>query len=777
MNVQLKITLLLLALAGAFVAAAAAIKTHEDRQLGRLTAERTRESETSFDRRLARESGPLAELANDFSAWDDLVLAVALADTAWLREHVREADLAQSDANAAWVFDPAGRGLRAVDNLHAGRSLELPLPPDAFEKLRRDKFGHFHVEVSDGGWMEIRAAAITGSDDAGHHGQPRGFFLAGRLWDASNLAEWALLSNNDRAYVLPATRSPPAASRNDVRDGTVLFTRELPGWDGQPVARLVVGSVQPVIGQLRESSRQLFWAMLLFAATMIGLLSFLLVRWVGRPLHLISECLWRQDLAPIAPLERSRNEFGGLARLIRHFFEQRDSLVEEIHAREATQAVLVKREEELRHAQKLEAVGRLAGGVAHDFNNLLTAILGYSELLVTRLDQDPVGRQNAELILQAGRQAAAVTYQLLAFSRKQILQPRVINLNQVVEDMERLLRRVIGEHIELDIRPEAEHARVRADPHQLEQVILNLGVNARDAMPRGGRLRIATSDAVLADDDTRPEATELPSGAYVVLHVSDTGVGMDRETMARIFEPFFTTKGPGQGTGLGLATVYGIVKQSGGGVTVESRPNKGSTFRVYLPVEHAPVDEPAPVPPPPTRPALAEAETVLVVEDEEMVRELVCTVLSEQGYRVLHAPDGRAALALAAGGAGDPAAQAGAAGAGILPPPSFDLLITDVVMPGMSGPDLVARLTARRPGLRVLFVSGYSENDISDQGIIHPGIQFLEKPFTPNALARKVREVLDEPLPPTAVPVPVPPPASRPGGETMVVPPGEPAQR
>ncbi len=743
MKVQLKITLLLLALVGAFLAAVAAIKTHEDRQLARLTEVRTRESEASFDRRLGKESEPLAELVNDFSAWDDMVLAVAQADTRWLRENVGGVNLAQSNANAIWVFDPAGHRLHAVDNLYSDVALGLPFPPAAFEKLGREKFGHFYVEVPGEGWMEVRAAAVTGSDDAGHRGHPRGYLFAGRLWNAPNLGEWALLSNNDHAYILPAAVTPPAAGRGDVRDGTVLFTRDLPGWDGAPVARLIVRSVQPVIGQLRESSRQLLWAMLLFAATLLGLLSLLLVRWVGRPLHLISESLWRQDLAPIARLERTRSEFGGLARLIRHFFEQRDSLVEEIHARETSQAALAKREEELRHAQKLEAVGRLAGGVAHDFNNLLTAILGYSELLVQRLGGDPVGRQNAELILQAGRQAAAVTYQLLAFSRKQLLQPRVIDLNLVVRDMERLLRRIIGEHIELAIRPEAAHGRVRADPHQIEQVILNLGVNARDAMPRGGRLRIATSDATLADDDTRPEATELPSGEYVILHVSDTGVGMTKETLAHIFEPFFTTKGPGQGTGLGLATVYGIVKQSGGGVMVDSIPNKGSTFRIYLPAEHAPLDAPVVPPPPTARPPL-EAETILVVEDEEIVRELVCTVLAEQGYRVLHAPDGRAALALATGEGNGTAAPPSA--------PRFDLLITDVVMPGMSGPDLVARLTGGRPGLRVLFVSGYSENDISDQGIIHAGIHFLEKPFTPDALVRKVRGILDEPLPPGSPP-------------------------
>ncbi len=736
MNVQLKITLLLLALVAAFVAAVGAIKMHEDRQLARLTEVRTRESELSFDKRVAKESEPLAVLAKDFSAWDDMIRAVAQGDDNWLEKNVGPVDLAQSDANAVWIFDLAGRRVHAVNNLYSDKPLELPLPRQAFEKLSRERFGHFYVALPDEGWMEIRAATVTGSEDAGHRGEPRGFFLAGRHWGRENLKNWALLSNNDRAYIVPAEVSIPAATAEDARDGTVLFTRDLSGWDGQPVARLVIRSVQPVIGQLRDSSRQLFWAMLLFAGTLIGLLSFLLVRWVGRPLHLISECLWRQDLAPIAPLERTRNEFGSLARLIHHFFEQRDSLVEEIHAREETQAALVRREEELRHAQKLEAVGRLAGGVAHDFNNLLTAILGYSELLVARLDRDPVGRQNAELILQAGRQAAAVTYQLLAFSRKQILQPRVIDLNRVVRDMERLLRRVIGEHIELDIRPQAEHGRVRADPNQIEQVILNLGVNARDAMPRGGRLRIVTSETVLTDDDTRPEATELPSGEYVILHVSDTGVGMNKETLAHIFEPFFTTKGPGQGTGLGLATVYGIIKQSGGGVIVDSIPGKGSTFRIYLPAERAPVDEPAPPLPPVVRPR-QEAETILVVEDEEIVRELVCTVLADQGYRVLHAPDGRAALALATG-EGDGANR---------PPPQFDLLITDVVMPGISGPDLVALLTVQRPELRVLYVSGYSENDISDQGIIHPGIQFLEKPFSPDALVRKVRGVLDEPLP------------------------------
>jgi signal transduction histidine kinase len=280
--------------------------------------------------------------------------------------------------------------------------------------------------------------------------------------------------------------------------------------------------------------------------------------------------------------------------LIRLFFDQRATLTRETLERGAAQEALRESEEMLRHSQKLEAIGRLAGGIAHDFNNLLTAIIGYADLLQQRLSGDPAGRQEAQVIQQAGEQAAGLTRQLLAFSRKQLLQPRVIELNEVIAALQKLLQRIIGEHIEIRARFEVEQCRVRADPGQIEQVIINLGVNARDAMPAGGRLTIRTDSVQLEDD-----AAELgvPPGAFAVVEITDTGEGMSEETKSRIFEPFFTTKGPGKGTGLGLATVYGIVKQSGGGLAVHSKLGHGTTFSIFLPAETAEVDvvEAAPV--------------------------------------------------------------------------------------------------------------------------------------------------------------------------------------
>jgi CheY-like chemotaxis protein len=361
--------------------------------------------------------------------------------------------------------------------------------------------------------------------------------------------------------------------------------------------------------------------------------------------------------------------------------------------------------------------------VAHDFNNLLTAIIGYAELIATRSTSNSLAKQNAELIRKAGEQAAALTRQLLAFSRKQILQPRVIDLNSLVVEMERLLRRVIGERFDLQSHPDAENGRVKADPSQLEQVVLNLGVNARDAMPRGGKLIIRTENVTLDRMEAAQLSASLHAGEYVMLSVTDTGAGMDEETMSHIFEPFFTTKGPGKGTGLGLATVYGIVRQTGGGISVESEIGKGSVFRIYLPVESAPVDY--------TRVPLKPVgksenfETVLVVEDEEIVRELVCEVLEHQGYNVICARDGIEALQIASDFDGD-----------------IHLLVTDVIMPHMNGHELAAKLCPLRPEMKVLYVSGYSDTDIGDHGTLDPSHELLQKPFTPQTLARKIQDVI-----------------------------------
>ena len=380
-------------------------------------------------------------------------------------------------------------------------------------------------------------------------------------------------------------------------------------------------------------------------------------------------------------------------------------------------------EDQLRQSQKMEAVGQLAGGIAHDFNNLLTAILGSTQLLLQATPPGDVRREDVEEIRNAGLRAAELTRQLLAFSRRQVLAPKVLELNAVVANMDRMLRRLIGEDIELATALHAEAGAVNADPGQLEQVLLNLVVNARDAMPQGGRVLIETTRLQLRDELVE-RRHRLPPGDYVCLAVTDSGAGMDEATQAHLFEPFFTTKEVGKGTGLGLATVYGIVKQSGGYIWVYSEPGRGTTVKVYLPRVPGAAELPLPAPEPP--PLRGGHETVLLVEDAAPVRTLARRSLEACGYNVLDAADGPSAIALATRHAGEIA-----------------VLVTDVVMPGMSGRELAERLAPARPAMKVLYTSGYTDDAMVRQGVLNAGVAFLQKPFVPDSLARKVREVLD----------------------------------
>ena len=379
-------------------------------------------------------------------------------------------------------------------------------------------------------------------------------------------------------------------------------------------------------------------------------------------------------------------------------------------------------EEQLRLAQRMEAVGRLAGGVAHDFNNLLTIITGYTDLLLDRMHSGEPLRRQAEEIRKAASRAAALTNQLLAFSRKHVLQPKVVDLNEEVAEMDRMLRRLIGEDVNLVTCLDSKGGRVKADPTQIEQVIVNLVVNAREAMPSGGRLTIETKNVYLDEDYARTHVG-VKAGAYVMLAVTDTGHGIDAVTLQHIFEPFFTTKKQ-KGTGLGLATVYGIVKQSGGHVWVYSEVGKGSSFKIYLPR----VEEPASEREAALLPAgLARSEeTILVAEDEDTVRALVREILQNKGYRVLEARQGTEALELSQRHKG-----------------RIHLLVTDVVMPQMSGRELSERIRLAHPDTKVLYISGYTDNVVVPHGMLDEGAQFLQKPFAPEALARKVREMLD----------------------------------
>jgi two-component system, cell cycle sensor histidine kinase and response regulator CckA len=386
-------------------------------------------------------------------------------------------------------------------------------------------------------------------------------------------------------------------------------------------------------------------------------------------------------------------------------------------------------EEHFRHGQRLEAVGRLAGGVAHDFNNLLTIVSGYAELLLLGNNLDAAQRSALEEIRRAAQRGGGLTQRLLAFSRRQPMAVRTVHLNELLVNMSRMLHPLIGEHIELTILPGALRDTVRTDPCQLEQVVMNLVVNARDAMPGGGRLVIETGEETL-DEGRAATIVGLAPGPYVVLRISDTGVGMSEETRSHAFEPFFTTKPPGKGTGLGLATVYGIVRQSGGSIALDSEPGRGARFVIHLPLAAHQADgdrllEPEQAPP--------GCETILLVEDEGRVRKLIKDVLSAHGYLVIEANQGAAAVRFAE-----------------CYKQPIHLAILDVVMPGMSGPEVGAEIARHRPETRLLYMSGYADEDIVQHGIETSGAGFLRKPFLPQVLAAKVREVLDRCLAVTA---------------------------
>jgi signal transduction histidine kinase/CheY-like chemotaxis protein len=415
--------------------------------------------------------------------------------------------------------------------------------------------------------------------------------------------------------------------------------------------------------------------------------------------------------------------YGACVDMVRGERKEKTALQETIAALKRAEQALRESEEQLRQSQKMEAVGRLAGGIAHDFNNMLTVIQGFSQLLLGSLGPQTPAHGQVEEIHMAAQRAAALTQQLLAFSRKQPRKPRALDLNAVIAGMGAMLQRLLGEDIRLVTSPGSLPGHVWADPNQFEHVIINLAINARDAMPRGGTLTVATENVELDGSFTQTHPGPRP-GSYVLLAVDDTGVGMNADTLAHCFEPFFTTKPKGQGTGLGLATVYGIVKQSDGEIYIASEPGQGTKVRVYLPRVEA--RSMAIVSAPPPAVLYRGAETVLLAEDELGVRKLVREVLEQAGHTVLEAASGPAALQAAKGYAG-----------------AIQLLLTDVVMPEMSGPELAKQLTTARPELKVLYMSGYTEEAILQHGMLSAGITLLQKPFSKDDLLRRVRDVMD----------------------------------
>ncbi|MFB3119890.1 MAG: ATP-binding protein [Stenotrophomonas maltophilia] len=476
----------------------------------------------------------------------------------------------------------------------------------------------------------------------------------------------------------------------------------------------------------------------LVAASVGTLISLLISRSITRPIKELAAAAQRIGRGEFhfSPQARGNDELGALTRsfgdMTDRLIHLRDGLVlrtaELTKTAESLQTEMAERkqlEEQLLQSLKMESIGRLAGGIAHDFNNLLTAIIGYSELSLSKIPKgDPI-QADLEEIQKAADRAASLTGQLLAFSRRQIIEPKLVGVNQLIMEVGSLLQRLIDESISLALLPGPSAGWVKVDPHQFEQVLINLVVNARDAMPEGGQLTVQTSNVVLTPQQAR-ELGEVHPGEYVVLTISDTGTGMSAETQKQIFEPFFTTKDQGKGTGLGLATCYGIVKQNSGHIEVESELGTGTCFRIYLPRVEAPSDVPAVADEP--EPWPRGTETVLLVEDEPAVRTVTSTALSSQGYRVLEATNGLEALQVSEDHAGE----------------KISLLFTDVIMPTMGGKELAEQICERRPDIKVLFTSGYDNDAIADHGLLEPGLEFLQKPAPLQELTSRVRHVLDK---------------------------------
>ncbi len=721
MSIRAKLLVLLGAVVALFAGGLFLLQLFSRRQFEAVTAARAKERGDQLDHFLEDWSRPIETFVADSTCWDELVAAMANQQPGWSEQAFDDNKLNSYRVHVLWIYRPDGTLFAARNHLYSPAVNELPVPiATAGQDLQTRKLNHFFARTPLG-FLEIRGATIHPSRDSARATPSQGCLFAAHLWVQEDLKEMSFLTGNEMSIQLAGAAPPPR--RDEKSEGVVTITRPLLGLDGQPIATLVARNVSPVVREFHALSERLFLWLAIFAFFVYLLLIVALRKWVIRPFQTISRSLRTENPALLDPWLHDRGDYGKLGRVIRTFFEQRQALVEEMRERRAAEKTLETRDEELRHALKLEAIGRLAGGVAHDFNNLLTVIIGYASMVPPPADgsgQHACG----EIILKAAQKAAGLTQQLLAFSRKQVLHPRVLDLNALVREMEKLLQRTLGEQIELCVETTSALGRVRADPTQLEQVIVNLAINARDAMPRGGVLTIRTEDFTVTE--AAPSNGSAPAtGAFVVLSVEDTGTGMSPETEARIFEPFFTTKNAGHGTGLGLATVYGIVRQSGGVITVDSREGVGTTFRVRLPLETADID-----PPPIALPALPNStrhERILVVDDDKAVRELMCRVLQNYDLRVECAANCPEALSIG----------------GDLSRP-LHLLITDIVMPILTGPELALRIRENRPGLPVLLVSGYAHEAMTGLETLQPQVEMLDKPFTPQELARQVFALLAE---------------------------------
>lgn len=719
MNLQTKVLLSLCLVVAIFGAGLVLVKHFDTERQHLLMRDREQETVIFFDKLLELNGSSLRTLVYDYTYWNEMVRFATVGDPRWAEGNLHDLTLSTYAVNAIWVYRTDRTLAYSHNNLSMDELQGIPLPKDALQLLfDRIESLHFFVKTSRG-LVEIRGATIHSNDDP-QRKLPKGYFFAGRLWNQSFLTQLSKATKS-KVSIIPFSKDHNAGTSN-AEEGKILFFKTLHGWDGSSLMKIHVERDSPLLAQLILSSRQQFALLILFASTILSLIYVFLWKWISVPIQSLSTALYREDASLLKRLENDTSEFGNLAQLIRKFFEQKKKLTEEIIKRERIEATRAQLEEQLRHSQKMEAIGLLAGGVAHDFNNILMAITSYCELLMFKMPKKDQVYRDLEEILKSANQGASLTKQLLAFSRKQVLEPKIVNLNNVIENLEKMLRRLIGVDIELFVLLGQDAGCIKADAGQLEQVILNLFLNSRDAMPERGKLILETA-AVTLDEAHCQKYPDILPGSYVMLAISDTGCGMTEEIKSHIFEPFFTTKERGKGTGLGLSTVYGIVKQSGGDIRVESSPKKGSTFRLYFPRADEPIKD---IHPAATSKSKTGSETVLLVDDNDVVRSAIKGCLQMNGYTVLEARHGQEALKVW-DAHNDP----------------IHLLITDVVMPFMNGQQLAHILNSRHPDLRILFLSGYSGEEIMPEQLSIPSAEFLKKPISMEVLMRKIRELLD----------------------------------
>lgn len=720
MPIRTKILLLLSGIVALYFCGLAVLKTWDRNHFGAVAAARVREQSAAFEAFFSRWSESLDSFLDSTAYSEPLAAAVEKGDRAEADRILSKPALVRARVDAAWLIKSDGAPFFTQHILPAGAVQNLPGPKGAFASILKQAEGncHYYTEVP-GGILDVRGKRLHTETD-GPASLPSGYLFAARLLRPEDLRQMSQFTGDTFGIARSASIVPGMVT---TWRGDSVFAYPLMGWDGRPMSHIVIHSSTALISAYEKSAQRLILWPVGFAFAVFLLLAVSLRYWVTRPLYLIRKSLLTENPSMLKGLDKQEGEMGMIAQLIQNFFEQKESLVSERRKRNNTEEALLATEDQLRQSQKMDAIGQLAGGIAHDFNNVLTAVMGYTELLKKHLGNDLEGLRQAEAIHRAADQAAVLTKQLLAFSRKQVLHPKIIDINAVLSALKPRLLRALGEHVELRVRTSAPEAHIRADRGQMEQLILNLAANANDAMPNGGILTLETTLAIFSEEMNIGEDVLAP-GRYVAIIAADTGHGIESEIQSRIYEPFFTTKEAGRTNGLGLAMVYGIVKQSGGSISLSSAPDEGTTFTLHLPIssDETFVAVPATLESASTPPF---SKAVLIVEDDAVVRGIVLDTLLENGYDACAAASAEDAKRLVA-----TASKA------------FGLMIVNIVMAEMTGIALAATLRETNPTLKILYISGYapshSEAEISSE-ILE---QVLDKPFTPNELIDRVRRVL-----------------------------------